>query len=166
MTAPTASSQVLDRQLLLQLGERLKRVRREQGISSTALAEQIGMSRTTLAAIESGDPSPSMGNYLRVMSALGVSAGLALLASDTLQVSGTQESPRKRAASAVSVMVKADGSHSAQDLQSLMLHQEAVKLMRSDPKLVDQALATLDQWRSSGNSHSQFLWDELSLIHI
>jgi transcriptional regulator with XRE-family HTH domain len=164
MTAPTASSQVLDRQLLLQLGERLKRVRREQGISSTALAEQIGMSRTTLAAIESGDPSPSMGNYLRVMSALGVSAGLALLASDTLQVSGTQESPRKRAASAVSVMVKADGSHSAQDLQSLMLHQEAVKLMRSDPKLVDQALATLDQWRSSGNSHSQFLWDEWSVI--
>ena len=164
MTAPTASSQVLDRQLLLHLGERLKRVRREQGISSTALAEQIGMSRTTLAAIESGDPSPSMGNYLRVMSALGVSAGLALLASDTLQVSGTQESPRKRAASAVSVMVKADGSHSAQDLQSLMLHQEAVKLMRSDPKLVDQALATLDQWRSSGNSHSQFLWDEWSVI--
>jgi len=164
MTAPTASSQALDRQLLLQLGERLKRVRREQGISSTALAEQIGMSRTTLAAIESGDPSPSMGNYLRVMSALGVSAGLALLASDTLQVSGTQESPRKRAASAVSVMVKADGSHSAQDLQSLMLHQEAVKLMRSDPKLVDQALATLDQWRSSGNSHSQFLWDEWSVI--
>jgi len=105
-----------------------------------------------------------MGNYLRVMSALGISAGLALLASDTLQVSGTQESPRKRAASAVSVMVKADGSHSAQDLQCLMLHQETVKLMRSDPKLVDQALATLDQWRSSGNSHSQFLWDEWSVI--
>ena len=114
--------------------------------------------------LESGDPSPSMGNYLRVMSALGISAGLALLASDTLQVSGTQESPRKRAASAVSVMVKADGSHSAQDLQCLMLHQETVKLMRSDPKLVDQALATLDQWRSSGNSHSQFLWDEWSVI--
>jgi len=74
MTAPTASSQALDRQLLLQLGERLKRVRREQGISGTALAEQIGMSRTTLAAIESGDPSPSMGNYLRVMSICGVGA--------------------------------------------------------------------------------------------
>jgi len=36
--------------------------------------------------------------------------------------------------------------------------------MRSDPKLVDQALATLDQWRSSGNSHSRFLWDEWSVI--
>ncbi|WP_431113385.1 helix-turn-helix transcriptional regulator [Variovorax paradoxus] len=155
---------MLERQLLLQLGERLKRVRREQGISSTALAEQVGMSRTTLTAIESGDPSPSMGNYLRVMSALGVSSGLALLVSDTLQVTGAPGRPRSRAAPAVSVMVKADGSHGAQDLQSLMLHQEAVKLMRSDPKLVDQALATLDQWRSSGSSHSQFLWDEWSVI--
>jgi len=68
-----------------------------------------------------------------------------------------QESPRKRTAPAVSVVVKASSSHAPQDLQSLTSHQEAIKLMRSDPKLVDQALATLDQWRSSGNSHSQLL---------
>jgi DNA-binding XRE family transcriptional regulator len=93
MITAAASSQVLDRQLLLQLGKRLKRVRREQGISSTALAEQIGMSRTT--AIESGDPSPSMGNYLCVMCALGVSSGLALLVIDTLQVTGATGRPRR-----------------------------------------------------------------------
>lgn len=165
MTAQTDSTSVLDRQLLLQLGERLKRVRRQEGFSSTALAELVGISRTTLAAIESGDPSPSMGNYVRVMSALGVSAGLALLASDALQITpGVEDSPRKRPAPAVSVLVKADGSHDAQDLQSLMLHKEAIKLMRSDPKLIDQALATLEGWRGSGSSHSRFLWDEWSVI--
>lgn len=165
MTAQTDVTSVLDRQLLLQLGERLKRVRRQKGFSSTALAELVGISRTTLAAIESGDPSPSMGNYVRVMSALGVSADLALLASDALQITpGVEGGPRKRPAPAVSVLVRADGSHDAQDLQSLMLHEEAIKLMRSDPKLIDQALATLEEWRSSGSSHSRFLWDEWSVI--
>ena len=138
MTARTDSTSVLDRQLLLQLGERLKRVRRQQGFSSTALAELVGISRTTLASIESGDPSPSMGNYVRVMSALRVSADLALLASDVLQTTpGVEDRPLKRSAPAVSVLVKADGSHDAQDLQSLMLHKEAIKLMRSDPKLIE-----------------------------
>ena len=165
MKAQADSTSVLDRQLLLQLGERLKRVRRQKGLSSTALAGLVGISRTTLAAIESGDPSPSMGNYVRVMSALGVSADLALLASDALQITpGVEDGPRKRPAPAVSVLVRADGSHDAQDLQSLMLHKEAIKLMRSDPKLIDQALATLEEWRSSGSSHSRFLWDEWSVI--
>jgi len=165
MTIETNSSSVLDRQLLLQLGGRLKRVRRQKGLSSAALAELVGISRTTLASIESGDPSPSMGNYLRVMSALGISADLALLASDALQiVPGVEDRSRKRPAPAVSVLIKAEGSHNAQDLQSLMLHKEAVKLMRSDPKLIDQAFETLEGWRSSGNSHSRFLWDEWSVI--
>lgn len=165
MTARTDATSVLDRQLLLQLGERLKCVRRQEGLSGAGLAKLVGISRTTLAAIESGDPSPSMGNYVRVMSALGVSADLALLASDALQITpGVEDGPRKRPAPAVSVLVKADGSHDAQDLQSLMLHKEAIKLMRSDPKLIDQALATLEGWRNSGSTHSRFLWDEWSVI--
>ena len=161
----STSTSVLDRQLLLQLGERLKRVRRRQGLSSAALAERVGMSRTTLASIEAGDPSPSMGNYVRVMSALGVAADIALLASDVLQVStdGVDRS-RKGAAPAVSALVNAQGSHDAQDLQSLMLHEEAVKLMRKDPQLIDRALATLERWRAEGSSHSRFLWDEWSVI--
>jgi transcriptional regulator with XRE-family HTH domain len=109
MTAPSDSSSVLDRQLLLQLGERLKRVRRQQGLSGAALAQRVGISRTTLAAIESGDPSPSMGNYVRVMSALGVSADLALLSSDAMQVTPRiAEGPRERRVPAVSVLVKAE----------------------------------------------------------
>ena len=164
MIAHADSTSVLDRQLLLQLGERLKRARRQKRISSVALAEQVGMSRTTLAAIESGDPSPSMGNYVRVMSALGLSADLALLASDALQVVPVASELRRRPTPMVSVVVKAEGSHDAQDLQSLMLHKEAIKLMRGDPQLIDQALATLEKWRSSGSGHSRFLWDEWSVI--
>ncbi|MET0542117.1 MAG: helix-turn-helix transcriptional regulator [Variovorax sp.] len=165
MIVQTDSRSVLDRQLLLQLGARLKRIRRQKSLSGAALSQRVGISRTTLAAIESGDPSPSMGNYLRVMSALGVSADLALLASDALQITpGVEEGPRKRPAPAVSVVVDAGGSHDAQDLQSLVLHKEAIQLMRSDPKLIDQALATLEEWRGSGSSHSRFLWDEWSVI--
>lgn len=165
MTAALSSISVLDRQLLLQLGDRLKRIRRQKGLSSAALANLVGISRTTVAAIESGDLSPSIGNYVRVMSALKVSADLALLASDSLRPNQSASSkPMQPRPPAVSVTAKADGSHDAQDLQSLMLHEEAIRLMRSDPKLIDQAIETLERWRRSGASHSSFLWDEWSVI--
>ena len=76
---------MLERQLLLQLGDRLTRLRKAQGIGTVEMAKRVGISRTTLSAVESGDPAPSMGTYLRVMSALGVSGELALLAGDVLQ---------------------------------------------------------------------------------
>ena len=78
-------SAVLDRQLLLQLGDRLKRLRKTHRLGTVDMAERVGITRNTLRAVESGDPAPSIGTYLRVMSVLGVSAELALLAGDTLQ---------------------------------------------------------------------------------
>ena len=78
-------STVLERQLLLQLGDRLKRLRKAQGIGTVEMAARAGISRNTLRAVESGDPAPSIGTYLRVMSALGLSGELALLAGDTMQ---------------------------------------------------------------------------------
>jgi transcriptional regulator with XRE-family HTH domain len=156
----------LERQLLLQLGERLKRLRREKGLSSTSLAERVGISRTTLAAIEAGDPGPAMGNYLRVMSALGVSGDLALLASGALQ-QGTPiaKGPSRRAQPQITVLVEASaGAHEAQDLQSLMLHKEAVRLMQSQPGLIQKAQDTLERWRASPDQRSRFLWDEWAVI--
>jgi transcriptional regulator with XRE-family HTH domain len=82
MSLPIQS--VLERQLLLQFGERLKRLRKASGRRTVEMAQQVGISRTTLAAVESGDPGPSMGTYLRVMSALGISGELALLAGDVM----------------------------------------------------------------------------------
>jgi len=160
-------SAVLDRQLLLQLGDRLKRLRKTHGLGTVDMAERLGITRNTLRAVESGDPAPSIGTYLRVMSVLGVSAELALLAGDTLQPApqGSAAAQSRRGRPVVQVMVSAeDDRHRVQDLQSLALHEEAVRLARSDPALVRQALDTVERWLDAGDSRSSGLWREWQVI--
>jgi transcriptional regulator with XRE-family HTH domain len=70
MSASELSS-VLDRQLLLQLGDRLKTLRQAQGLGNVEMAVRAGISRNTLRAIESGDPTTAIGTYVRVMTILG-----------------------------------------------------------------------------------------------
>ena len=157
------NSSVLERQLLLQLGDRLKRLRQAQGLGTVEMAERVGISRPTLRAVEAGDPGPSMGTYLRVMSVLGVAADLALLSGDILQPppQGSAAARSRRSRPLVQVTVTADVSrHQAQDLQSLVLHEHAVRLARADPKLVQQAQDTLQRWLSAGDSRSSGLWQE------
>lgn len=157
------SSTVLQRQLLLQLGDRLKRLRKAQGLGTVEMAQRVGISRTTLSAIEAGDPAPSIGNYLRVMSVLGIGGELALLAGDVMHPApaGSAAARSRRPRPIVQVTVSADESrHQAQDLQSLALHEEAVRLVRSDPALLQQAQDTLERWLSMGNSRSSSLWRE------
>ncbi len=154
---------LLERQLLLQLGDRLKRLRKAQGLSMVEVASTVGISRTTLSAVEAGDPGPSIGTYLRVMSVLGISGDLALLAGDTLQPApaGSAGARSRRARPVVQVLVSADESrHQVQDLQSLALHEEAVRLVRSDPASLQRAQATLERWLASGASRSGGLWRE------
>ncbi len=157
------TSTVLERQLLLQLGDRLKRLRKAQGLGTVEMAKQVGLSRMTLSAVEAGDPGPSMGTYLRVMSVLGISGELALLAGDTMQPApaGSAAAKSRRLRPVVQVLVSADESrHQIQDLQSLALHEEAVRLVRSEPPLLQQAQETLGRWLQSGNSRSSALWRE------
>lgn len=166
MNAPDHSA-ILDRQLLLQLGDRLKRLRLAQGLSTVEMARRVGISRTTLATVEAGDPGASIGTYLRVMSVLGVSGELALLAGDTLQPAppGSAAARSRRAKPVVQVLVSTDASrHQAQDLQSLALHEEAVRLARSDPDLLSRAQTTLERWLAAGPSHSSGLWKEWQTI--
>lgn len=161
------SSAVLERQLLLQLGDRLRRLRKAQGLGTVDMAHRVGISRTTLSAIEAGDPGPSIGTYLRVMSVLGVSGELALLAGDALQAAppGTAAARSRRARPVVQVQVLADESrHQIQDLQSLALHEEAVRLVRADPALLTQAQDMLDRWLAGGHSRSAPLWREWQAI--
>jgi transcriptional regulator with XRE-family HTH domain len=140
-------------------------MRKLEGLSSVAMAQRVGISRTTLSAVEAGDTAPTMGTYLRVMSALGVSGDLALLASGTLQTGPVVQKESRRKVPQVSIAVNAsEVGHDIQDLQSLMLHKEAVRLMSSEPTLIEQALGTLDRWRGSPNNSSRFLWDEWSVI--
>jgi transcriptional regulator with XRE-family HTH domain len=85
MPASSRLPSAFERQLLIQLGERLRHTRQEQGLTTTALAERAGVSRMTLNAVEAGEPAPTMGTYLRVLSALGHAGDLALVASGELQ---------------------------------------------------------------------------------
>lgn len=162
MSEPTLSS-VLDRQLLLQLGDRLKRLRQAQGLGTVEMAKRVGMTRNTLRAVEAGDPAPSIGTYLRVMSALGISGELALLAGDTLKPAPAQSAAARsrRARPVVQVHVSADqGMHRLQDLQSLALHEEAVRLVKANPSLLRKAKKTAEGWLAAGDTRSAVLWRE------
>jgi len=162
MTEPSVSS-LLDRQLLLQLGERLKRLRQAQRLGTVEMATRAGMTRNTLRAIEAGDPGPSMGNYLRVMSVLGISGELALLAGDSLQPApqGSAAARSRRSAPVVKVQVQAqDARHQLQDLQSMALHEEAVRRVKAEPQLVEQAMATARRWMETGDPRASGLLRE------
>lgn len=149
MPAASNVNSVFDQQLLLQLGERLKRARIKRGLTTTQLAAQAHMSRMsrmTLSSVEAGAPAPTMGTYLRVMSVLGLSQDLALVASDTHQGAAVQCPDEPVSPNTVVVFVSpGDAQHELQDLQSLMLHEEAVRLMQKKPELIQQALDTLER---------------------
>ena len=160
-TSPNAA--VLERQLLLQLGDRLKRMRQDQGLGTVEMAQRVGVSRPTLRAVEAGDPGPAMGTYLRVMSVLGVAGDLALLSGDVLQPPprGSAAARSRRSRPVVQVTVTADeAGHQAQDLQSLALHEQAVRFVRAQPELMDQAQDTLARWLSAPDSRASGLWRE------
>ncbi|WP_319016821.1 helix-turn-helix transcriptional regulator [Diaphorobacter aerolatus] len=163
----TEISPLLERQLLLQLGDRLRRLRKSRGLGTVEMAERAGMSRNTLRAIETGDPAPTIGSYLRVMSVLGVSGDLALLAGDTLQFApaGSAGARSARPAPVVQVRVSADTTrHQLQDMQSLALHDEAVRMVKARPDLLEQAQQTVERWLLKADSRSAPLWREWTEI--
>lgn len=163
MSNPTPLS-ILDLELLHQLGDRLRRLRKERGLGTVELAQRLGVSRPTLRAVEAGDPNTSMGSYLRVMSALGISGELALLASDAMRPtsidSAAARSHRPRSSVRVTVSTSA-GSTGLHDLQSLALHAEAVRLIKQDSGLRQRARDTVQAWlHKDGSSRSAPLWRE------
>lgn len=54
------------------LGARIRHQRKILRVSATALAEAAGMSRVSVHRIEQGEPSVTMGAYLNVLAALGM----------------------------------------------------------------------------------------------
>jgi len=80
MPSHVISNSALERQLLIQLGGRLRAARLHQGWTASQVAERAGISRTTLASVETGAPSPAIGTYLKVMGVLGLAGDLALVA--------------------------------------------------------------------------------------
>jgi transcriptional regulator with XRE-family HTH domain len=80
MPSHVISNSALERQLLIQLGGRLRAARLHQGWTASQVAERAGISRTTLASVETGAPSPTIGTYLKVMGVLGLAGDLVLVA--------------------------------------------------------------------------------------
>jgi hypothetical protein len=54
--------------------------------------------------------------------------------------------------------------HRAQDLQSFLMHREAVKLLRADPTLVERVGATLSRWMERADPHSRPLLERWTQI--
>lgn len=61
---------------LIALGQQIRAHRKTLRISTTTAAEAAGMSRVTLHRIEKGEPAVTMGAYVNVMAALGLTFGL------------------------------------------------------------------------------------------
>lgn len=158
---------LLHRQLLLQLGERLRQLRKDAKINLVEMARRTGLSRTTLYAVESGDPSPSIGTYLRVMGELGVAADLAFVAGDLLRsppadsAAGRSLRPKPQVSVTVSVDTK---SHQVQDLQSLALNEVAVNWVKQDPERIKAAQEVLQRWMATTSRHSQPLFRKWETI--
>jgi transcriptional regulator with XRE-family HTH domain len=68
--------------LLRELGENLRLARLRRGFSMALVADRAGMSRTTLRAVESGEPGVTLGSYANVLHSLGLHGDLGRLARD------------------------------------------------------------------------------------
>ncbi len=64
---------------LAALGTRIRAQRKALRVSATALAEASGMSRVSVHRIEQGEPSVTMGAYLNVLAALGMTFSAAVV---------------------------------------------------------------------------------------
>jgi transcriptional regulator with XRE-family HTH domain len=72
-------------QHLTEAGENIRLARLRRKLSMVQVAERANISRTTLAAVERGAPTVSMGTYAQVLFTLGLAPSLRqLAANDTL----------------------------------------------------------------------------------
>jgi transcriptional regulator with XRE-family HTH domain len=89
-----------EQQLLATLGERLKLARLRRRLTTTAVAQRAGISRTTLYKAEAGGPGTTLGTAMRILAVLGMSADFDRLAADDRVGRRLQDlalAPRRRA---------------------------------------------------------------------
>ena len=68
--------------LLRQFGENLRLARLRRNITAKLEAERVGISISTLAKIERGDPTVSLGSYMQVLVTLNMANDILKIASD------------------------------------------------------------------------------------
>jgi transcriptional regulator with XRE-family HTH domain len=69
-------------QLLVELGERLRKARLRRRLSAAEVALRAGITRVTLHRAEGGEPAITIGNIVKVLAALGLDDDLGQLARD------------------------------------------------------------------------------------
>ncbi len=82
MPAKSPQSPAVVTEQLAALGARIRAQRKALRVSATALAEASGMSRVSVHRIEQGEPSVTMGAYLNVLAALGMTFSATVVADD------------------------------------------------------------------------------------
>ncbi len=70
------------KRLLQTLGEQIRYARLRRDLTTVQIAERAGIARTTLVKIEKGDEGVALGQYYRVLIALGLGNDITLLAKD------------------------------------------------------------------------------------
>lgn len=68
--------------LLRDLGARLRAARLRRRLAVTQVAARADVSRPTVNKVEQGDPTVTLGTYLRVLAVLGLEKDLMLLAAE------------------------------------------------------------------------------------
>ena len=68
--------------LLQTLGEQIRYARLRRDLTTAQIAERAGISRTTLVKVEKGDEGVALGQYFRVLIALGLAEDITLVAKD------------------------------------------------------------------------------------
>ena len=76
--------QATDLVVLTEIGRRLARWRLERNLTQVQLAEQAGVSKSTVQRLESGDVSPQLSGFIRVCRVLDLIERLDLLVPETL----------------------------------------------------------------------------------
>lgn len=68
--------------LLTDFGERLRLARLRRRMTAVVVAERANISRPTLAKAERGDPSVTLGTYLRILAIYGLENDLSIMVAD------------------------------------------------------------------------------------
>lgn len=71
-------------QILAALGTRIRNTRLGRDYTMLEVSRRAGVSRETLSKVESGEPSVSMGTYIKVLHILGLRMDFNLLTQDDL----------------------------------------------------------------------------------
>lgn len=88
--------------MLQEMGNQLRLARLRRNITSQEMAQRTSLGRNTIVKIEAGDESVAMGNYFRVLIALGLDRDILCLAKDDELGRKLQDAkllPKKRASS-------------------------------------------------------------------